>query len=48
MPSLDVAFPLHLVNNCIQAQEAPLSHTIIKKNDVNKVDASDLGIQVLL
>lgn len=47
MPSLDVAFPLHLVNNCIQAEEAQ-SRTIIKKNDVNKVDASDLGIQVPL
>lgn len=45
MPSLNVAFPLHLVNNCIQAKEAPLSQTITKKNDVNKVDASNLGMQ---
>lgn len=36
-------FPLHLLNKCIQAEEAPLSAAIIKKNDVNKVDAGDLG-----
>lgn len=42
--------PTHtqLVNNSIQAEEAPLSPTIIKKNDVNKVDACDLGIKVPL
>lgn len=48
VPSLDVAFPLHLVNNYIQAEEAPLSRTITKKNDVSKVEARDLGIQVPL
>lgn len=48
VPSLDVAFPLHLVNNCIQAEEAPLSRTITKKNDASKVEARDLGIQVPL
>lgn len=31
-----------------QAEEAPPSATIIKKNDVSKVDTSDLGIQVPL
>lgn len=30
------------------ADEAPLSSTIIKKNDVSKVDISDLGFQVPL
>ncbi len=48
VPSLDVAIPLHLVNNCVRAEEAPLSPTIIKKNDVNKAHASDLGIQAPL
>lgn len=48
VPSLDVAFPLHLVNNCSRAEEAPLSRTITKKNDVSKADGSDLGIQVPL
>lgn len=31
-----------------QAEEAPPSPTIIKKDDVSKVDISDLGIQVPL
>lgn len=44
VPSLDVAIRLHLVNNRTRAEEAPLSRTITKKNDVNKVAASDLGI----
>lgn len=31
-----------------QAEEGPLFLTIIKKNDVSKVDICDLGIQVSL
>ena len=41
-------FPLHLLNNCVQVEEAPLPRTIIKKNDVDKVDATDSGIQLPL
>lgn len=36
-------FSLDMVNNCIQAEEAPLSRTIIKKNDVNKADTRDFN-----
>lgn len=46
MPNLNVAVSLHLVNNSIQTKEAALSQTITKKNDVYKVDASNLGVQV--
>lgn len=43
VPSSDVGFPPHLVNNFPCAEEAPMYLTITKKSDVNKVDATDLG-----